>query len=194
MSNNWPFFTGVPGSMVVTWTTFNKTESKVEYSLLGGRLFDMTAKGDATLFVDSGEEKRKMYIHRVKLTGLKPATAYGGETWLALILAYLTVLQCYVIMKLIYLVFISVYHCGSDEGWSDVFFFTALNDSTSFSPRFALYGDLGNENPQSLARLQKETQLGMYDVVLHIGTLYCILHSHSSKRGIHFFISCNVMH
>lgn len=68
---------------------------------------------------------------------------------------------------------ISVYHCGSDEGWSDVFSFTALNDSTSFSPRFALYGDLGNENPQSLARLQKETQLGMYDVVLHIGTV-CI--------------------
>lgn len=63
----------------------------------------------------------------------------------------------------------AVYHCGSDEGWSDVFMFTALNDSSVFSPRFALYGDLGNENPQSLARLQKETQLGMYDVVLHIG-------------------------
>lgn len=56
-----------------------------------------------------------------------------------------------------------------------MFFFTALNDSTRFSPRFALYGDLGNENPQSLARLQKETQLGMYDVVLHIGTLYNVL-------------------
>lgn len=67
---------------------------------------------------------------------------------------------------------ISVYHCGSDEGWSDVFSFTALNDSSSFSPRFALYGDMGNENPQSLARLQKETQLGMYDVILHIGKLH----------------------
>lgn len=65
-----------------------------------------------------------------------------------------------------------MYHCGSDEGWSDVFSFTALNDSASFSPRFALYGDLGNENPQSLARLQKETQLGMYDVILHIGELH----------------------
>lgn len=66
--------------MVVTWTTFNKTESKVEYGILGGRLFDMTAKGDAALFVDSGKEKRKMYIHRVTLTGLKPATTYGGQT------------------------------------------------------------------------------------------------------------------
>lgn len=66
-----------------------------------------------------------------------------------------------------------MYHCGGDEGWSDVFVFTALNDSLSFSPRFAFYGDLGNENPQSLARLQEETQLGMYDVILHIGNL-CI--------------------
>lgn len=66
----------------------------------------------------------------------------------------------------------SVYHCGSDEGWSDVFSFTALNDSLSFSPRFALYGDLGNENPQSLARLQKEAQIGMYDAILHIGELH----------------------
>lgn len=68
--------------MVVTWTTFNKTESKVEYGLLGGRLFEMSAKGDATLFVDSGEEKRKMFIHRVALTGLKPAASYGeGSFW-----------------------------------------------------------------------------------------------------------------
>jgi len=71
-------FTGEPGSMVVTWTTLNKTESVVEYGLMGGRLFDMSTKGGATLFVDSGEEKRKMYIHRVTLTGLKPAATYGG--------------------------------------------------------------------------------------------------------------------
>uniref|UniRef100_A0A673C9Q9 Purple acid phosphatase n=1 Tax=Sphaeramia orbicularis TaxID=375764 RepID=A0A673C9Q9_9TELE len=133
--------TGVPGSMEVTWTTFNKTESLVEYGLVGGRLFEMTSKGYSTLFVDSGHEKRHMYIHRVILTGLKPAATY-------------------------------LYHCGSDEGWSDVFSFTALNDSTCFSPKFALYGDLGNENPQSLARLQKETQLGMYDVILHIGKFH----------------------
>lgn len=72
------FFTGVPGAILVTWTTFNKTESKVEYGLLGGRPFEMSAKGDTTLFVDSGEEQRKMFIHRVTLTGLKPAATYRG--------------------------------------------------------------------------------------------------------------------
>lgn len=63
--------------MVVTWTTFNKTKSKVEYGFLGGRLFEMSSKGDATLFVDSGVEKRKMFIHRVTLKGLKPGSTYG---------------------------------------------------------------------------------------------------------------------
>lgn len=74
--------TGVPGSMTVTWTTFNKTESRVEYGLLGGRLFEKRAKGESTLFVDSGVEKRKMFIHRVTLTGLRPAATYGE--WLPL--------------------------------------------------------------------------------------------------------------
>uniref|UniRef100_A0A673C6A3 Purple acid phosphatase n=1 Tax=Sphaeramia orbicularis TaxID=375764 RepID=A0A673C6A3_9TELE len=145
----------LPGSMEVTWTTFNKTESLVEYGLVGGRLFEMTSKGYSTLFVDSGHEKRHMYIHRVILTGLKPAATY-------------------------------LYHCGSDEGWSDVFSFTALNDSTCFSPKFALYGDLGNENPQSLARLQKETQLGMYDVILHIGDFAYDMHEDNARIGDEF--------
>uniref|UniRef100_A0A672H5U7 Purple acid phosphatase n=1 Tax=Salarias fasciatus TaxID=181472 RepID=A0A672H5U7_SALFA len=141
--------------MVVTWTTFNKTESEVEYGPAGAPLFEMSAKGDATVFVDSGEEKRKMFIHRVTLTNLKPAATY-------------------------------VYHCGSDDGWSDVFFFTALNDSSSFSPRFALYGDLGNENPQSLARLQKEAQQGLYDAILHIGDFAYDMHEDNARIGDEF--------
>lgn len=148
-------YPGLAGWMEVTWTTFNKTDSTVEYGLLGGRLFDMSAEGNSTLFVDSGNEKREMYIHRVILTGLKPAATY-------------------------------VYHCGSDEGWSDVFYFTALNDSIHFSPKFALYGDLGNENPQSLARLQKETQQGMYDVILHIGDFAYDMHEDNARIGDEF--------
>lgn len=62
-----------------------------------------------------------------------------------------------------------VYHCGSDDGWSDMFYFTALKEGADWSPRLALFGDMGNDNPQSLARLQKDTQLRMYDVILHIG-------------------------
>ncbi|XP_066529531.1 acid phosphatase type 7 [Hoplias malabaricus] len=148
-------YPGVKGSMVITWTTVNKTDSAVEYSLWGGKLFSQTAKGNSTVFVDGGSEKRTMYIHRVSLTDLRPGAAY-------------------------------VYHCGSDAGWSDLFFFTALNDSTSFSPKFALFGDMGNENPQSLARLQKETQAGMYDVILHIGDFAYDMHEDNGRIGDEF--------
>lgn len=75
------YLTGVPGSMLVTWTTFSKTDSRVEYGLLGSKRFEMTAKGDATLFVDSGKEQRTMFIHRVTLAGLRPAASYGGQSF-----------------------------------------------------------------------------------------------------------------
>uniref|UniRef100_A0A8C4Q4Q9 Purple acid phosphatase n=1 Tax=Eptatretus burgeri TaxID=7764 RepID=A0A8C4Q4Q9_EPTBU len=62
-----------------------------------------------------------------------------------------------------------VYHCGSGLGWSDVFTFVAMKEGTEWVPRFAVFGDMGNENAQSLARIQKDTQQGMYDVILHVG-------------------------
>ncbi|XP_043088378.1 acid phosphatase type 7 isoform X1 [Puntigrus tetrazona] len=148
-------YPGVENSMLVTWSTADETESVVEYSLWGGKLFSHTAKGTARLFIDGGPENRTLYIHRVTLTHLIPAAAY-------------------------------VYHCGSDAGWSDIFFFTSLNESTSFSPRFALFGDMGNENPQSLSRLQKETQLGMYDVILHIGDFAYDMHEDNGRIGDEF--------
>jgi len=62
-----------------------------------------------------------------------------------------------------------VYHCGSDDGWSSLYLFTAMTDGTDWSPRFVVYGDMGNTNAQSLPRLQEEVQHGDYDVVLHVG-------------------------
>ena len=66
-------------------------------------------------------------------------------------------------------VFFLEYTCGSNQGWSDLFSFTAMRSGTNWSPRFALYGDLGNINAQSLPRLQLETEKDMYDAILHIG-------------------------
>lgn len=47
--------------------------------------------------------------------------------------------------------------------------FKAKTAGSAWSPRLAVYGDLGNDNPQSLGRLQEETQKGMYDAILHVG-------------------------
>ncbi|XP_019627335.1 PREDICTED: acid phosphatase type 7-like [Branchiostoma belcheri] len=62
-----------------------------------------------------------------------------------------------------------IYHVGSEESWSAIYSFTAVQDDTNWSPRFAVYGDLGYENAQSVARLTKEVQRGMYDAILHVG-------------------------
>uniref|UniRef100_UPI003EB79A87 acid phosphatase type 7 precursor n=1 Tax=Danio rerio TaxID=7955 RepID=UPI003EB79A87 len=148
-------YPGVQNSMLVTWSSANKTDSVVEYGLWGGKLFSHSATGNSSIFINEGAEYRVMYIHRVLLTDLRPAASY-------------------------------VYHCGSGAGWSELFFFTALNESVFFSPRFALFGDLGNENPQSLSRLQKETQIGTYDVILHIGDFAYDLYEDNGRIGDEF--------
>ncbi|CAF0889384.1 unnamed protein product [Brachionus calyciflorus] len=61
------------------------------------------------------------------------------------------------------------YHFGSKLGWSDIYSFTAMSDDTNWSPRFAIFGDMGNENAQSIPRLQEETMLGFYDAIFHVG-------------------------
>jgi hypothetical protein len=103
--------------------------------------------GYSTVFTDGGYEKRKMEIHRTLLTGLTPGQTYK-------------------------------YHCGSPIfGWSSVFYFTAMRTDSQFSPRIAIFGDMGNSNAQSLARLQEETALGFYDFFLHVGDFAYDMHS-----------------
>lgn len=62
-----------------------------------------------------------------------------------------------------------MYHCGSDLGWSNEFWFKTPPSNEVWQPSLVIYGDMGNENAQSLARLQEETQRGLYDAVLHVG-------------------------
>ncbi|XP_071789353.1 acid phosphatase type 7-like isoform X1 [Asterias amurensis] len=127
--------TGHPTEMIVTWSTFNDTGSHVQF---GVTVAKYTSSGSSTKFVDGGPEKHTQFIHRVKLTKLKPGTKY-------------------------------VYRCGSNKGWSSLFFFTALRDGTDWSPRLVIYGDMGNENAQSLGRLQIGAQKGSFDAILHVG-------------------------
>uniref|UniRef100_A0A8C3XLF4 Purple acid phosphatase n=1 Tax=Chelydra serpentina TaxID=8475 RepID=A0A8C3XLF4_CHESE len=65
------------------------------------------------------------------------------------------------------------YRCGSPLGWSRPYSFRALPNGTDWSPRLAVFGDMGNINPQSLPRLQHDTQQGMYDAILHVGRCHC---------------------
>jgi len=114
------------------------------------------AKGTTTKFVDGGKEQRKIYIHRVLLDNLKP-----GETY--------------------------IYHVGSDKGWSIVYYFTALKGiDDNWSPRFAVYGDMGNKNARSLSSLQQETQRGHFDAIIHVGDFAYDMDTNNARYGDQF--------
>ena len=61
------------------------------------------------------------------------------------------------------------YHCGSELGWSDLFYFTNRRTDAQWAPKIAVFGDLGTVNAQSLPRLQHEVAMEMIDAVLHVG-------------------------
>lgn len=64
--------------MMVTWVTFSPTVNPtVEYNVHGEPL-RFNAAGIMTKFKDGGWLHRVLYIHRTKLTGLKPDQSYGG--------------------------------------------------------------------------------------------------------------------
>lgn len=44
-----------------------------------------------------------------------------------------------------------------------------MRNDTAWLPHLAIYGDLGSDNAQSLSRLQREIQTGVYDAVIHVG-------------------------
>ncbi|KAK2139909.1 hypothetical protein LSH36_1561g00000 [Paralvinella palmiformis] len=162
--------TGSNSEMMVTWVTRNSTGMPmVEYGLAGGikrsgqqmqnelgwPKFDQVAVGETDTFIDGGSLHRRLYIHRVKMTGLKPKQEY-------------------------------VYHVGGALGWSDVYFFMTYPDGTTWSPRIVLFGDMGNENAQSLSRLQEETQRGFYDAIFHVGDFAYDMNTDNAHVGDEF--------
>lgn len=79
-----------------------------------------------------------------------------------------------------------VYHCGSSLGWSSVFTFVVPRTDSDWSPQVAIFGDMGNENAQSLPRLQREAQRNMYDAIIHVGDFAYDMHSDNSLVGDEF--------
>ncbi|XP_060531907.1 acid phosphatase type 7-like [Cylas formicarius] len=138
--------------IVVTWSTFNNTESIVEYGIDG---LVLKVNGSSKIFVDGGYSKHTQYIHRVLLDNLSSNSKY-------------------------------LYHCGSEKGWSNTFWFKTPPEDDQWSPNLVIYGDMGNENAQSLARLQEETQRGLYDAVLHIGDFAYDMDSNNAEVGDEF--------
>jgi len=49
-----------------------------------------------------------------------------------------------------------------------------MRNDSGFIVRAAVYGDMGKDNAQSIPRLQEETQLGHFDLILHVGKSFDI--------------------
>uniref|UniRef100_A0A1A9WVN1 Purple acid phosphatase n=1 Tax=Glossina brevipalpis TaxID=37001 RepID=A0A1A9WVN1_9MUSC len=79
-----------------------------------------------------------------------------------------------------------VYNCGSLMGWSARFDFRTVPEGDEWSPQVAIFGDMGNENAQSLARLQQESQRGMYEAIIHVGDFAYDMNSDSGRVGDEF--------
>lgn len=104
-----------------------------------GDKLDYLAFGTVKKFKNNLFFSRDTYIHQVLMTGLIPGQQYR-------------------------------YRCGSPiYGWSNVYFFKSMPEGQDWSPKFAVFGDMGSDNAQSLPRLLDESKKGYYDAILHIG-------------------------
>ncbi|CAH1784387.1 unnamed protein product [Owenia fusiformis] len=79
-----------------------------------------------------------------------------------------------------------MYHCGSDLGWSAIYWFRTSPAGSDWPARFAVYGDMGNKNAVSMGRLQEETQLEHFDAILHVGDFAYDMDSDNARVGDEF--------
>ena len=64
--------------MVVTWITFDPTNTSEVHYGLSGQGITHSASGSVTEFIDKElTNKIIRYVHRVNITGLLPLTKYG---------------------------------------------------------------------------------------------------------------------
>lgn len=63
---------------------------------------------------------------------------------------------------------------------------TAPEEDSEWSPQIVIFGDMGNENAQSLSRLQEETERGLYDAAIHVGDFAYDMHSDNARVGDEF--------
>ncbi|XP_017494285.1 PREDICTED: acid phosphatase type 7-like, partial [Rhagoletis zephyria] len=81
------------------------------------------------------------------------------------------------------------YRAGNAEhGWTKTFNFTTKPEvEESWSPRIAIYGDLGLINGVSIPFINKQVAEGAYDAIFHVGDISYNLDSLNGQIGDEFF-------
>lgn len=164
-------FTENVREIVIVWSTIDDANGTIVQYSLNGDQFETV--GESNLFVDGGHKKHQQFIHKVCFTYLISNTV--PITVFCIKKVTLGNLKADARYK---------YRCGSDLGWSDEFWFrTPPEDENDWAPHFAIFGDMGNENAQSLGRLQVETQRDVYDAILHVGDFAYDMDSENAAVG-----------
>ncbi|VDP72954.1 unnamed protein product [Echinostoma caproni] len=79
------------------------------------------------------------------------------------------------------------YKCGSADNWSSTFQFRVLPDHANWSPRLAVFGDLGVENAKSLPELKREVlEFDSFDAILHVGDFAYNMDNDNGRCGDQF--------
>ncbi|XP_005095902.1 acid phosphatase type 7 isoform X2 [Aplysia californica] len=78
------------------------------------------------------------------------------------------------------------YKVRSEESESGAFYFRTMPEGQDWSPRLAVFGDMGATNAQSLPRLELDAAKGMYDAVIHVGDFAYDLSKDNGKIGDQF--------
>lgn len=81
------------------------------------------------------------------------------------------------------------YRCGSDQGWSSEFSFRTNHSDENWSPRLAVFGDMGVSNAKSLPGLMKDSANGLFDAILHVGDMGYNMDDYNGKWGNRFMAS-----
>ncbi|KAE9417406.1 hypothetical protein Angca_009148, partial [Angiostrongylus cantonensis] len=148
---------GSTTEMVITWLTFSDTEKTlVNYGLITDKKLPSIVEGKCSEF--SEPSKRKNRIRYIHRAVLTGLTP--GTTY--------------------------QYRVGSEYGWSAVYRFTALKPRSDGGYVIAVFGDLGNQNGRSLAKLQRMAQDGDIDLVLHVGDIAYNLDTDDGNVGDEF--------
>ncbi|XP_046909370.2 acid phosphatase type 7 [Dermatophagoides farinae] len=81
------------------------------------------------------------------------------------------------------------YWIEQEKRKSNLYHFKSLPSGNKWLPRFAIYGDLGYVNEQSLPYLKKDVEQNMYDVIFHVGDFAYDLPSENGWCGHNFMRS-----